>query len=1050
MVIPRMGMQEKTAPGLVPARFLLFFSAVRTTHSAGFLRLATALLLALLLVPARASAYDVGHGVSANTETLTLSFDGTAPQVDVQRVGVDRLAVVVSGGGAARSAQFSGSRLIQDMTPNERGFTLRMKTNEFGFIRIPGKNGKVLIQIFRDPIGARWQPAGARAEAKKPEPKAEPKKAEAKAEPKKPESKKPEAAPQPKAEAKDAAKAEAKKPEPAKPDPKAKNGKQAKQPQTPQPALPTPPVPPAQPSPPRAMRAPSSDPFALRAPVQQVGPDAAPAWSTSLTPAQPEPGQPGIPSSGGSPEVRMRAVKKTLVELMAEAKDLEKKAEGAVQAVEQAVGQEAEHLYKDAPLAQQIDKDMAAMQGQPAAPGQTTPEAAAPAGNATGPDGKSILTAEEKRAQYDQQLQEGLGALQGGKYKEAVDKLRPLGMIPDVPADIKEEALYNLAQTYFTWHKDDLQAHFQEITGAFERAMNFKPNGDKVPGIMLSLGLVNMKVGNVPEATAYFNLLKKRYPNDENIPLIDYYWGQYYFDQGDFQQAADRYQNLVQNYPDSSVVREASVGLAQALDKLGYYKQAAQIVDYIDKRFPRYYVESPEFLRLSGSIANNLSSFEKAKSDYWAFYNLDPQAPDMDVILARVGDIYLRQDRKEAAKDVYTFVANAYGDKQGGLVAKMRMAEEGIYDDPSVGQMFGVFDRPFTMRPVEVYTQIVEKFPDSALAPLAQAKLAMWNLFNNRPDDALSAVETFFKKYPKNPLAERVEEAGLAAFERSAKESLEQENWPRIVGMWERFPFLGRMMDKLTPDTRMAVAMAYWKENRPTEALVMAGPFLAGMKQGDLSDMALSLALDVHVGRNAWSSVAELGRKVQDWQLPENLKRQLDYATALSLTNLGKAKDAEPLWAKLAGDPKLAMDQRGYALFHLAEGARREKNMEKQFLYAQESVTMLVASGTHKERVKDLMMMLMDVTERAQRYDDALRWGLEYDKLITVDAPDWGPFRLRMANLYKRLGDRQTWKKVLEDVAKRKPGSLEARIAETAMATEKLEGQASQYTAPPL
>ena len=99
----------------------------------------------------------------------------------------------------------------------------------------------------------------------------------------------------------------------------------------------------------------------MRAPVQQVGPDAAPAWSTSLSPAQPEPGQPAIPSAGGSPEVRMKAVKKTLVELMAEAKDMEKRAEGAVEAVGQAVGNEAEHLYRDAPLAKDITKDFTAM-----------------------------------------------------------------------------------------------------------------------------------------------------------------------------------------------------------------------------------------------------------------------------------------------------------------------------------------------------------------------------------------------------------------------------------------------------------------------------------------------------------------------------------------------------------------------------------------------------------------------------------------------------------------------------------------------------------------
>jgi outer membrane protein assembly factor BamD (BamD/ComL family) len=112
------------------------------------------------------------------------------------------------------------------------------------------------------------------------------------------------------------------------------------------------------------------------------------------------------------------------------------------------------------------------------------------------------------------------------------------------------------------------------------------------------------------------------------VPLSYYYWGDYYFKKGDYQNAADQFQYLVQVYPDSKFVREASVSLAHSLRKLGYDKQAAQIVDFIEKRWPRFYVEYPPILRLSGDVAFATQDWKKAKDDYWLYYNLAPTGED--------------------------------------------------------------------------------------------------------------------------------------------------------------------------------------------------------------------------------------------------------------------------------------------------------------------------------------------------------------------------------------------------------------------------------------
>ncbi len=493
-------------------------------------------------------------------------------------------------------------------------------------------------------------------------------------------------------------------------------------------------------------------------------------------------------------------------------------------------------------------------------------------------------------------------------------------------------------------------------------------------------------------------------------------------------------------------MREAALGLANSLDQLGFNQQAYQIIDYIDKRWPRYYVDSPEFLRLSGNIANKLDKFEKAKTDYWTFYNLTPEAKDMDIVLARIGDIYLREKKEQAAKDVYAFTAKNYPESQGGLVSSMRLAEEGIYDDPNMEQMFTVFDRPYNVRPVEIYTKIVKNFPKSALAPLAQLKLSMWYMFNNQLEEAMGAVQDFFGMYPKSSLAERALDVGLAAFEKSTAQALAEENYPRIVKTWEQHPFLAEYLEKLTPDSRMAVAMSYWKRDTPDKALAMAKPFLEGPKQGKLSEIAVELALNIYLDRDGWSDILTLGNNTADWELPEALRFEVDYAQALAMVNLGQMDKSRKLWAKLAAEYKSDPVKRAYALYYMARFAGEEGQLQKQYVFAQEGLALFLASGVDNQKVKDLLVMLMDATEFSGRLTDTLQWAVEYNSLIRKDAPDWPSFQYRLAGIYRKLGDNKTWRKVLENLIKEKPGSLAARSAQSDLASKSLEEQARQFS----
>ncbi|WP_368854157.1 tetratricopeptide repeat protein [Desulfovibrio sp. JC022] len=643
------------------------------------------------------------------------------------------------------------------------------------------------------------------------------------------------------------------------------------------------------------------------------------------------------------------------------------------------------------------------------------------------------------------------GALDEGEIEAAIAGFTEISLMKELPQDLRLRALYGKAEALTEMHREALADNYGEIASAWMEAMNADTKSPNVPMALLNLGLLNLKVGNMPEAKAYFNLLKSQYPNDPNIPYVSYYWGEYYLGMKEYEQAADQFQYLVQMYPDSKIVRDAALGLAKALDALGYDEQAFQIIDYIDKRWPRFYIEDLRFLFMSANTQNRLGKINEALENYWAYYNLSPDAPEADIVLARIGDIYLKTGDKSAAKEIYEKAAKEFPDKEGGLVAMMRLAEEGIYDDPSMSQMDKVFDRPYNLRPQKIYTHILEKFPDSPLAPLAQLKLGMWYYWNKKYGDCLGAVQDFLDKYPRSALRDRASELGTRVFDKAVPELVKDENYGRVVSYWNKYAKKNNEGKDVNDETRLGVALSFWKKEQPAKALELIDRYLQGEEIPKYSAMALDMALGIYVDEQAWSKVTELVDLAKDgWKLDPKQKVHIEYAQAMAYENLGETERSTPLWAGLASNLLLPQSSRAYAMYYMAKSSMKKKELKKVFVYAQEALSMLLETGGDREKIKDCILMTIFAAESSGRYREALKWAAEYDKYIPITDSEWASSRFRLAQLYEKAGAIAEWKKLMEEVAEKKPGDLYGRLATSALATHKIEKDASKFQPDPV
>ncbi|WP_022660934.1 tetratricopeptide repeat protein [Paucidesulfovibrio longus] len=1044
-------------------------------------------LVWMLLQPVSSLAASITFRTRADTDVLTFDLAAAPVPGAVSRTGPQALNVrLPEGDGLAVGQTFQAARLVDSVEPSPEGALIKLKTNAFGYIftPVPGKNA-LQIQIFRDPTGARWKdPTAAALPPDVPNPL-----------PPQPDLRAPAA---PAAPAPAAAGNGAQQPAGA---PPAGEGNLTLD--RPQPALNS------LFSVPYAVRVPVSglnnelqvrpseigtvnvetgtarykavntisEPTApervlpatdteIPSPGRTVsgappgGTDGQASWLRRQTalfapPAPSAPAAPAAPAAAAPapPDAPSQAPSSSLA---AQAQQAMQQAQAVydgkapADAPPSPVPTDAASAPEPAPAQTGVKVQDTAVQGAIDTIESQQAQAAAQAGV---PASGAGLTPEEAKRIENLQLSliKAQSHIATGKLAEAKNELESLLAQPDVPAKMRLEATYSLGGVLMTLYKDSAAEHFDEINSLYKEAMNADLRSPELPQALLNLGLLNLRVGNLPEAQAYFDLLKSKYPDDQNVPAIDYYWGEYYFRQGDWQEAADRFQGFIERYPEQErLARQAAFRLAEALKNLGLYDQAYQIVDYIDKRWPQVFESSPGFLKLAGDIEYHLGKYDQAKSHYWTYYNINPKAEAADIALARIGDVFLQQGDAQAARSIYERTVQDYPDLEGGLVAKMRLAEEGIHDSPTMVEMVTVFDRPFTLRPKQVYTEIVDQHPESPLAPLALLKLGMWHFYQKEYPDALAAAQRLLDEYPRSPLTDRARELGNRAFALAVPQLLDQEMYQAVVDYWEKYHFINDSSDDESNATRIGVARSYAALNDYEKALDLLKPFLGDKQVPEYSEMALAVAADIFLKQKAWNRINDLSTHAeQNWDLSPRARRLLMHANAVALENLGETQKSARLWAQLGADENVEPFIRADSLYYMAKEAMKHEDLRRVFVYAQEALSLLLSSKGYPEKIKDCLLMSIYATERSGRYRQALKWALEYDKYVPEDDPEWASQRYKLAELYRKSGFPDEWARVMGDLRDKQPDSLYGRLAATALETDKLEQRAQEYAPVP-
>ena len=658
----------------------------------------------------------------------------------------------------------------------------------------------------------------------------------------------------------------------------------------------------------------------------------------------------------------------------------------------------------------------------------------------------------EKPVDPQKMMEEAERLIKERKFVEALPQLEKLKEMPTLSAEMREKTLYYISDCVWSRYSDNPLAGFEPIVSATSEAMNFDLRSPRVPEALLRLGLVNVNVGNLVDAGGYIVAMYRRYPDYPGVAQGFTALGKAQLKRHMDAQAEQSFSIVLDKYPESSFLQEASVGLAQALSNQRKYPNAQVILDFISKRWPRYYIDDPTFLFLQGANDEALNRPMEALTLYWLYFNLLPGQKGNDELLFKMGDMYTRLGNRLAADFLYNYVTRHYEGTQSAKMSSLRLIEGGIYDAPiNYEGMSQVFARAASNNLQKVYADLAAASRTAPESVTARLKEAMWLYWSKRYTEAMGKAAEFIDGYPENGNVAQARDIIWLSFQKELANSMAEKNYGRILLLWNGFPLVRERYGAIDPRMRFALSQGMLERGDDDAALGMLAEFLKSPMNPEYGEAAFTEFFNRYLKAGAWAKILDLGRLVSGWPLKPQLRNQLDYAMALSAQNLNLAGPALAMWQNLADRQEIPLYQRAYATYFLARDAEQRKDIRNSYTLNRKVIELFTqlqderSDKADPQRIKDAMLSLMDICEVGNRVPEALEWLARYNAFVPQNSPEYPGLRFREARLYRKLGDATRAQALLEDIVRNYADSPFARAATAELRTFEVSRDLQNY-----
>ena len=317
------------------------------------------------------------------------------------------------------------------------------------------------------------------------------------------------------------------------------------------------------------------------------------------------------------------------------------------------------------------------------------------------------------QSQREELYATALRAFDDGFYDVAIRYLEQL--MQDFPSHPKlSQAKFLLGQCYF------FKNRYSEALTVFNGVDDTFDNKEL---LIFWLGEVYLKMNDYPQAQARYQELINQYPESAYLPQAYYSLGWSFFDQKKYTQARDIFERLVKEFPKHELSEDASLKLAQSLYDSGDYHGALnKFIRYLT-RYPQSERQWDVYLNVADTYYY-MDDFENAM----AYYDKVLKSSDTKLVFtAYTGKIWSSLKLRKFAEAQKTL-------KEGQEFCKLK----GIPDDDLLLVKANIFvEKEDLQAAVEVYDDLIKSFPRGQHYLEAHLGRANVNFMLKKFDEAL-------------------------------------------------------------------------------------------------------------------------------------------------------------------------------------------------------------------------------------------------------------------------------------------------------------------------
>jgi TolA-binding protein len=447
--------------------------------------------------------------------------------------------------------------------------------------------------------------------------------------------------------------------------------------------------------------------------------------------------------------------------------------------------------------------------------GENRPAGKVRAGGAAGIVQHALLQTMHSPDTPDGQIfQDAVSLFISREWAMALNKIRQI--ITDYPkSPSAETAYYLMPEILSELYAGDQATHYRQLSDSFRNALTRYPDSQFGGGALLRLAQLHQRMGNLAEAQAYYNLVKERVPAENAIAqwaVLD--TAKIMRHRNREKQALRLLENLLKTADNPLITQAALLESAGILHDEQYFEQSRALLDTLISGDREMYFRVPDISLYMGNIAFQMGQYRLARTHLLHHYNMTPEKQNPDMILARIGDICLKEGHPMDALGFFLFVVKHHPRTRGADLSWLRLAEQKEKDPDNDRQI------PYSAR--QIYENIRDGYADRSikdpLALLSMLKLAVLYHREKKYSQCLETLHLLFDNRPEGALRENGRFALKNVLEVMISEAFEAGDFKQVV-----FLYLSEQ-DRVHPlldsdDILLKVARAYLALGNTSAAL---------------------------------------------------------------------------------------------------------------------------------------------------------------------------------------------------------------------------------------